>query len=153
MVTRKPGSANSELPGAQGNQVTTQGFITLTPYPEKDEPRDIRYIFVQPPKFLVGTTVSDAIYYRLLDYEGGISKFIEDALASFDGNLDALLTAAVQLAEDRKRSSKVAGIRTANGRVSKAAYSRIKEIEAALTNVRGISRAKVLSGLIKLFLI
>jgi hypothetical protein len=85
----------------------------------------------------------------MLDFPGGVSAFYEHALGSFNGDLAALLDAAAQFAEYRKRARQTIAIRSANGRISKAAFEKIKTIEAALKGIRGMSRAKVLAGLIQ----
>lgn len=114
--------------------------------------RDIRYIFVSPPKFVVGTTVPDPVYFQLLDYPGGISGFYEDAIAKFDGDTEALLRAAALFSDKRKRSRQTTAIRSANGRVSKGAHNDILALETALKGIRGMSKAKILAGLIQLYL-
>lgn len=114
--------------------------------------RDIRYIFVSPPKFVVGTTVPDPVYFRLLDYPGGISGFYEDAIAKFDGDTEALLRAAALFSVERKQSRQTTAIRSANGRVSRGAHEKLKSMEGSLTGIRGISKAKLLAGLIQLYL-
>lgn len=149
MVTRKPANAEKYLPATQCKKESPRRLMVFEPLPEDGKP-DIRYVFVSPPKFVIGTTVPEPVYYNLLDYPGGISKFYEEALARFDGDLDALLRAAAQLVEERKRARHESGIRNVNGRVSKAAIFRLQQIERALADVRGMSRAKVLVGLIGL---
>jgi hypothetical protein len=69
----------------------------------------------------------------------------------FDGNLPALVEAAVQFVKQRKLRASSDPIRTSNGRVYITTLERIQEIEKALASVRGMSRAKVLAGLIQLF--
>jgi hypothetical protein len=145
MVTKKSPATPSGLPTAP-----------CDPHPPKiltdSDGRDLRYIFVSPPKFVVGTTVPDPIYFQLLDYPGGISGFYEDAVAKFDGDVEALLRAAVLFSEIRKRARNTTAIRSANGRVSKGAHDRVLAIEGSLKGIRGISKAKVLAGLIHLYL-
>lgn len=129
----------------------------LPPAPE-DRPligengRDLRYIFVSPPKYVVGTTVPDPVYFQLLDHPGGISAFYEEALMKFSGSMEELLNAAVHFSAERKLSRQTNAIRSANGRISKAAHDRLLAIEGNLKGIRGISKAKLLAGLIQLFL-
>lgn len=120
------------------------------PPPSAAEGKDLRYIFVSPPKFLVGTTVPESFYFRLLDYPGGISQFYEDAIRKFDGDLEALLKASAAFNQFRRQSRPTTPIRSANGRVSQETHDRVLAIEHDLKHVRGISRAKVLAGLIQL---
>jgi hypothetical protein len=100
----------------------------------------------------MGTTVPDGVYFQLLDYPGGISGFYEDAVAKFDGDTEALLRAAALFSEIRKQARNTTAIRSANGRVSKGAHERVLGVEAALKGIRGMSKAKVLAGLIQLYL-
>jgi len=116
--------------------------------PEEDL-SDLRYLFVSPPKFVVGTTVPDPVYFQLLDYPGGISKFYEDAIGKFDGDLEALMRASAVFCDNRKRSRQTVPIRSANGRISEAAQRKIQSITNSLKHIRGMSVAKVLAGLIQ----
>lgn len=126
------------------------GVVIKAGLPDVPKNTDIRYVFVSPPKFTVGTTVPEPVYMQLLDYPGAISKCFEDAISSFDGDLDALVSAAAEFSAQRKLARKDTAIRNAVGRVSKAAEMKLKMIEDALAGIRGISRAKVLAGLIHL---
>ena len=114
--------------------------------------RDLRYIFVSPPKFVVGTTVPDPVYFLLLDFPGGISGFYEEAIAKFNGDMEALLRAAAQFSDLRKQSRQTTAIRSANGRVTKGAQEKILSMEASLKGIRGMSKAKILAGLIQLYI-
>ena len=145
MVTRKDSSAQPVPPALP--------CIPLTPLTLMGpDGSDLRDIFIRPAKFVVGTTVPDPVYFQLLDYPGGISGFFEDSVAKFDLDLEALLKAAAQFADERKCSRQTTAIRAANGRVSKAAHQKITQIEAALKGIRGMSKAKVLAGFIQLYL-
>lgn len=149
MVTRKPSATPPGLPVAPCNP------DQAVPPPSSlvsGDLGDLRYIFVSPPKFVVGTTVPDPVYFQLLDYPGGISGFYEDAIAKFDGDTEALLRAAALFSDVRKRSRQTTAIRSANGRVSKGAHDKILAMETALKGIRGMSKAKVLAGLIQLYL-
>lgn len=106
---------------------------------------------VRPPKFPVGTTVPERVYLEILGSRTGISQFLEDAINSFDGDMLALVEAANQLAAERRSARFDTGVRAISGRVSKAAMTRLQEILAALKGVRGMSKAKVLAGLVQLF--
>jgi hypothetical protein len=144
---------DAPVSGAQGDPckpLSKQGVEIKAGLPVIPKNPDIRYIFVSPPKFTVGTTVPEPVYMQLLDYPGAISKFFEQAISDFDGDIDALLSAAAVFAVERKQARKDTPIRNAVGRVSKAADMKLKMIEDALTGIRGISRAKVLAGLIRL---
>jgi hypothetical protein len=145
MVTKKSSATKSGLPADPCNPKSPQSLIGA-------DGRDLRYIFISPPKFVVGTTVPDPVYFQLLDYPGGISGFYEDAVAKFDDDTEALLRAAVLFSEIRKQARNTTAIRSANGRVSKSSHDRVLAIESALKGIRGMSKAKVLAGLIQLYL-
>jgi hypothetical protein len=100
----------------------------------------------------VGTTVPDPVYFKLLDHPGGISGFYEGTIAMFNGDMEALLRAASTFSEERKQARNTIAIRSANGRISKPTHDRLLAIESALKGIRGISKAKVLAGLIHLYL-
>ena len=101
---------------------------------------------------LVGTTVPESIYFQMQKHPGSISGFYEDAVTAFDGDLTALVGAAVQFVKQRKLRAGVDPLRNANGRVYSDTFEYIQEIETALKTVRGMSRAKVIAGLIQLLL-
>lgn len=144
MTKKSPASAPS-APPAPSNPLPPSA-------PSNSDVADLRYIFVSPPKFVVGTTVPDPVYFQLLDYPGGVSRFYEDALSKFDGDTDTLLRAAAQFAQDRKQSRQTTAVRSANGRVSEDAYKKLRTLEESLKGIRGMSKAKLLAGLIVLFL-
>jgi hypothetical protein len=107
---------------------------------------------VRPPKFSVGTTVPERVYLEILDYRSGISQFIEDAITGFNGDMQALVEAANQLSAERRTARFDTGVRAISGRVPKAALIRLQEILAALKGIRGMSVAKILGGLVQLYL-
>jgi len=115
--------------------------------------KSLEFAFVETRRRLVGTTVPESIYFQMQKHPGSISGFFEDAVAAFDGDLTALVEAAVQFVKQRKLRASSDSIRNANGRIYFATFERIQEIEKALASVRGMSRAKVIAGLINLFLI
>lgn len=110
----------------------------------------LKYVFVNSQRRLISTSVSDSILAKLQAYPGGVSRFFEDAVASFDGDLRALVEAAVVFVEDRRYRAPGDPARNASGRVLPATFDKIQKIHAALTGIRGMSRAKVLAGLIQL---
>jgi len=101
---------------------------------------------------LVTCPVPDSIYLKLQNHPGGVSHFFEDAVASFDGNLNALVEAAVAFVDARRFQASVDPPRNASGRVLPTTFAKIQQIEEALSGIRGMSRAKVLAGLIAIFL-
>lgn len=112
----------------------------------------LEFAFVNTRRRLVGTTVPESIYQLMQRHAGSISGFFEDAIAAFDGDLEALVEASVRFVKQRKLRAVTDPIRNANGRVYSETFVRIQEIEQALSSVRGMSRAKVLAGHIQLFL-
>lgn len=109
--------------------------------------------FVATQRRLVSVSVPDSLYLKLQAYPGGVSQFYEDAVAKFDGDLRALVEAAVQFVDNRRLRAPEDPARNASGRVLPHTYETIRKIEVALVSVRGMSRAKVLAGLIQLRLI
>jgi len=109
-------------------------------------------VLSRPPKFPVGTTVPERVYREILVSRAGISQFIEDAIAGFDGDLRALVEAAGQLDAERKAARFDTGVRSISGRVPKASLTRLQGILGALKNIPGMSLAKVLGGLVLLHL-
>ncbi|MBS1784313.1 MAG: hypothetical protein JST24_02670 [Acidobacteria bacterium] len=51
----------------------------------------LQNIFLSPPKFVVGTTASEAAYRVMVGTKGGLSAFWADAIAGFDQDLEALV--------------------------------------------------------------
>jgi hypothetical protein len=105
---------------------------------------------VRPPKFPVGTTVPERVYLEILGNRSGISQFLEDAIIGFDGDMLALVEAANQLSGERRSARFDTGVRAISGRVSREALTRLQEILAALKDIRGMSLAKILGGLVLL---
>lgn len=114
--------------------------------------KGLELAFVETRRRLVGTTVPESVFFQMQKHPGSISGFYEDAVNGFDGNLPALVEAAVQFVKQRKLRASTDPIRTANGRVYFTTFERIQEIEKALATVKGMSRAKVLAGLLLLYL-
>lgn len=112
----------------------------------------LRDIFANPKRRLVGTLMPESLHDQLRTRPGGISAFYESAIATFDGNLPDLLAAAARFIERRKTRKPQDALISVNGRVSPEAFQRLQSILAALHEVRGVSRAKVLAGLVQLVL-
>ena len=112
----------------------------------------LTYAFVGRPRRLVTCPVSDSVYQKLQNHPGGVSHFFEDAVASFDGDLTALVEAAVVFVDARRFVASADPPRNASGRILPATFEKIQKIENALEGIRGMSRAKVLAGLIQLHL-
>lgn len=110
----------------------------------------LEFAFVAARRRLVGTTVSESLLAKMQAHPGGIGAFYEEAVGAFNGDLEALVAAAVQFMRDRKRRSHEDPIRIANGRVEPETFEKIQKIETALASIRGMSRAKVIAGLVQL---
>lgn len=110
----------------------------------------LEFAFMVTKRSLVGTTVPESVFLLLQKHPGSVSGFFEDAVSGFDGDLTALVNAAVHFVRERKLRAITDPIRSANGRIYPDTLERIKEIEKALATIRGMSRAKVLAGLIQL---
>lgn len=96
--------------------------------------------------------VPESIYLRLQQHPGGVSRFIEEAVESFDGDLSSLVVAAVDFVNYRRLRAPQDPPRNASGRLLPASIEKIQMIQAALSTIRGITRAKVIAGLIQLHL-
>lgn len=112
----------------------------------------LTYAFVGRPRRLVTCPVPDSIYQRLQNHPGGVSHFIEEAVAAFDGDLNALVNAAVVFVDTRRFRASTDPPRNASARLLPSTFSKIEQIQSALSGIRGMSRAKVIAGLIHLFL-
>jgi hypothetical protein len=112
----------------------------------------LTYAFVSHPRRLVTCPIPDSIYIKIQAYPGGVSRFLEDAVASFDGDLEALVAAAVIFVDGRRFNASSDPPRNASGRVLPSTLEKIQMIQNALKGIRGMSRAKVLAGLIHLSL-
>jgi len=110
----------------------------------------LTYAFVGHPRRLVTCPVPDSVYMKMQNHLGGISHFYEEAVESFDGDLNALVEAAVVFVEARRFQAGVDPPRNASGRLLPATFDKVRQIEEALSSIRGMSRAKVLAGLIQL---
>lgn len=114
--------------------------------------KGLELAFVETRRRLVGTTVPESVFFRMQKHPGSISGFYEDAVSKFDGDLPVLVEAAVQFVKQRKLQAGSDPIRTANGRVYMTTFERIQEIENALVSIKGMSRSKVLAGLLQLLI-
>jgi hypothetical protein len=127
-----------------------------TPQPKADDLvlhgdiESLKFVFINSQRRLISTSVPDSILAKLQAYPGGVSRFFEDAVSNFDGNLRALVEAAVVFVENRRSRTSEDPARNASGRVSQTTFEKIQKIHAALAGIRGMSRAKVLAGLIQL---
>ena len=138
---RKSEAATSILPSA------------AAPLPDmqlKGDVSALRDIFATPKRHLVGTLMPESLYNRLRTRPGGMSTFYEDAIAAFDGNLPVLLEAAARFIDQRRKRKPQDPLVSVNGRVSEESFRRLTTILDALQAVRGVSRAKVLAGLVQL---
>lgn len=113
-----------------------------------DDLKDFKFSFLKPPKYFISLSVPDSLYRRLQRY--GISRFYEEAVGEFDGDLRSLLTASLQFMEARKNRPHMEAITNANGRVLKETLQKIEGIKESLSGIRNMSRAKVLAGLVQL---
>ncbi|HNX37584.1 MAG TPA: hypothetical protein PKI15_04425 [Candidatus Cloacimonadota bacterium] len=101
----------------------------------------------------VSCPVPESVYLKLQQYPGGVSRFIEDAVESFNGDLNALVVAAVDFVNYRKQRAPQDPSRNASGRLLPSSMEKIQMIQAALSSIRGVTRAKIIAGLIQLHLV
>ena len=144
--TQRPGSRKatgepSPIPNPQQDDLVLYGDI-----------ESLKFVFLNSKRRLISASVPDSILVKLQDYPGGVSHFFEDAVAAFDGDLRALVEAAVVFVENRRYQAPEDPARNASVRVTPATFEKIQKILDALIGIRGMSRAKVLAGLIQLHL-
>jgi hypothetical protein len=126
-----------------------EGQTPADEYPSlPDDLKDFRLSFLKPPKYFISLSVPESLYFRLRRY--GISKFYEEAVESFDGDLRSLLTASLEFMEARKNRKPMEAVCNLNGRVVKETLQKIESIKDSLEGIRNMSRAKVLAGLVQL---
>ena len=152
--------SKSAAPSPNPRASTQEGYTTAPngAPPVEEFKLDLEYLrqafegvsLVRPPKFPVGTTVPERVYFEISSHRPGISQFIEEAITTFDGDMRTLLEAAAQISAERKSARFDTGVRSISGRVPKAALSRLQRIVAALKDVPGMSLAKVLGGLVQI---
>jgi len=147
-VPRKP-SATPGLPAEPCAPQTAKGKAGFRLH---GDVTPLEFAFVGTRRRLVGTTVPESVYLMMQKHPGSISGFFEDAVTNYDGDLPALVEAAVQFVKQRKLRAVTDPIRNANGRVYFETFERIQEIEKALSTVRGMSRAKVIAGIVEMYL-
>jgi hypothetical protein len=139
----KPGDADA-LPAVRAAEAQEDDGTPPLPADLKD----FKFSFFKPPKYFVSLSVPESLYRQLQRY--GISRFLEEATAEFNGDLRSLLTASMQFMEARKNRKHMEAICNANGRVLKETLQKIEGIKDSLAGVRGMSRAKVLAGLVQM---
>ena len=82
------------------------GALSQTPKPQADDLvlhgdiESLKFVFINSQRRLISTSVPDSILAKLQGYPGGVSRFFEDAVAAFDGDLRALVEAAVVFVEN-----------------------------------------------------
>ena len=142
--TQRPGSRKATgetlpAPNSQTDDLVLYGDIET-----------LKYVFINSKRRLISASVPDSILIKLQAYPGGVTRYFEDAIASFDGDLRALVEAAVVFVENRRYQAPEDPARNAGVRVTPAAFEKIQKIHAALSTIRGMSRAKVISGLLQM---
>jgi len=108
--------------------------------------------FSHSQRRLISASVPDSILVKLQAYPGGVSRFYEDAVSAFDGDLRALVEAAVQFVENRRLRAPEDPARNASARVLPTTFDKIQKIHTALAGIRGMSRSKVLTGLVQFYM-
>ena len=149
------------MPPSNANRPGSQKAVENPSPSMKSQPDDLilhgdieslKFAFINSQRRLISTSVPDSILTKLQAYPGGVSRFFEDAVANFDGDLRALVEAAVIFVENRRYRTPEDPARNASGRVLPGTFEKIMKIHVALTGVRGMSRAKVMAGLIHIYL-
>jgi hypothetical protein len=142
--TEKPGS--KKIPSASPSKLGT-GVDDLVLFGDVES---YKYVFVSSQRKLISLSVPDSILVKLQAYPGGVSKFLEDTVASFNGDLRTLVEASIKFVEGRRTRAPSDPARNASVRVLPGTFSKIQQIHSALSSIRGMSRAKVLAGMVQL---
>ncbi len=142
--TQKPGrekdtSRNLPTPNQDKESLVLYGDIA-----------EYKYAFVSSQKKLISLSVRDSILVRLQAYPGGVTRFFEDAITEFSGDLRALIEASIKFVDERRTLALDDPARNASVRVHPSTYEKVQKIHAALHEIRGMSRAKVIAGLVNL---
>ena len=116
--------------------------------------QSLKDAFTGRAKKTVTCPMTDTLRLKLDKHTHGISGFIEEAVASFDGDLPALVRAAVIFCDNRSGRMPDDPISNVSARLLPETFAKIEAITAALkaVPVRGSSRAKVIAGLIQILL-
>ena len=142
--TQKPGETKDSRPLPP---TASSGADDLVLYGDIEP---LKFVFINAQRKLISTSVPDSVLVKIQAYPGGVSKFFEDAVSAFNGDLRALVEAAVQFVDDRRVRAPEDPARNASVRVFPETYEKIQKIQTALITIRGMSRAKVIAGLIQL---
>ena len=110
----------------------------------------LKFVFINSQKKLISTSVSDSVLVKIQAYPGGVSRFVEEAVSNFNGDLRALVEASVKFVDERRGRASEDPARNASVRILPASFIKIQKIQDALATIRGMSRAKILAGLIQL---
>lgn len=140
----KPSNPSGRRKGSKSEPTTAVRFFGDT--------ERVKGIFAPNPRKPITLLTTTAMRRAICQPPQGASGFMEDAILSFDGNLPALWEAARTFCDARKSHEDQDNLCHTCGRISKEAMDVLNKIQEALVarEVVGVSRAKVLAGLVEL---
>lgn len=109
----------------------------------------IQAMFKPPYRHLISTTVPRSIYITAVRYPEGTGALFEKLIMEFNGEFEPLMRAAACLSLNRRENAKKDPPTTLSGRIGAPAGFKLEEMMEVLSPIRGISRSKVLAGLIQ----
>ena len=134
------------LPAGEAPAVPEEEFYLS----EADVAR-LRELFLAKPRYPVSTTLPMSVYLMLQRHPKGVSGAFEEAILTFNGDLEALLKAAAESLEQLRASAPQDPKHPVSARIGEEPFQRLDKIEKALSQIRGASRARILAGLAYLF--
>lgn len=153
-----PRTRNPPMPPSDARRRTSSG-TQLPPETEgvgglrlHGDLSNLKDAFTCRAKHSVTCPMTESIRQRLEGHPRGVSGFLEEAVSTFDGDLPALVRAAVTFCENRRDRMPEDHISNVSARLLPETFAKIATITTALKGVpvRGASRAKVVAGLIQL---
>lgn len=123
--TMPPANARKHHPSAKGKGSAASRSSGAKELVLHGDVEALTLAFVPSQRRLVSVSVPESLYMKLQSYPGGVSQLYEDAVAKFDGDLKALVEAAVQFIDQRRACAAEDPARNASGRVQPQTFETI----------------------------
>ena len=86
----------------------------------------LKFVFINAQRKLISASVPDSVLIKLQAYPGGVSRFLEDAVSEFNGDLRALVEASVTFVDERRARAPSDPARNASVRVLPDVFAKIQ---------------------------